>query len=129
MGRLHVPTPIDLSIETLIPFPDVPDNLPKTNGKKLNICTLYRWKNQGLDGVRLAVCFVAGKLHTSKEALLRFDQAVTNARLNPPASPTKNKSTKPAKKAHEKALRSLGAAQTKTAPAEPSSASPNEGGR
>ena len=42
--------------------------------------TLTRWARHGIQGVRLETVRVGGRLASSKEALARFFDAVTNAR-------------------------------------------------
>jgi len=98
---------IDMTREQLIPFNQLPDHLPKTNGKKINIATLYRWRNNGLHGVKLEVCFVGGKLHSSKEAILRFDIAVTDAVERKHHSPVRQPTKRQANSAHALAKRRL----------------------
>ena len=74
---------INPQVEGLVLLSHVPNILPKRRGRKINLSTVYRWKNRGLDGVRLETCYRAGRQYTSVEALRRFDEAVTAARNGP----------------------------------------------
>lgn len=72
---------IDITCEDLILFRELPDHLPKQpSGKKSHLSACYRWKKPGLQGVRLETVFIAGCSYTSKQALNRFWQRVTEAR-------------------------------------------------
>ena len=53
----------------------------KREGKTLAPSTLWRWISKGIDGVRLEVVYIGATPHTSREALQRFFDAVTAARL------------------------------------------------
>ena len=66
-----------LESEHLIPISDVPDYLPKRNGKKINLSTVYRWRHAGLRGIRLEWCIHGGIPCSSTEAIARFDRAVS----------------------------------------------------
>ena len=90
--------------EELIPLCELPNRLPKRNGKQINISTIYRWRNRGLRGVRLEVNYRLGQPCTSLEALKRFDMAVTAAIEGPKVGgiqPANNR------QAHELAKRKL----------------------
>ena len=77
---------IDITSEELIPFRELPDYLPKQpSGKKLHLSACYRWKKQGVQGVRLETVFIAGCSYSSKQALNRFWQRVTEARDGKPS--------------------------------------------
>ena len=95
---------IDPAVETMIQVNDVPDHLPKVRGKRMNICTVYRWIQRGLCGVQLETYYIGGVSHTSKEALARFDHAVTIAKNGPRTQPS---TAKQSSRAHEKAMRKL----------------------
>ncbi len=72
---------IDITSEQLILFSELPKHLPpQPSGKKIHLSACYRWKNQGLVGIRLATVFVAGNRYTSAEALNRFWAEVTAAK-------------------------------------------------
>ena len=71
---------IDIAKETLILFSDLPKHLPKRGKKDIHLSACYRWKNQGIAGVRLETVFIAGNRWSSIEALNRFWQRVTEAK-------------------------------------------------
>lgn len=75
VSLLHSETLVDLTTarRTLIPR--------KRDGKVLAPSTLWRWIGKGIDGVRLEVVYIGATPHTSHEALQRFFDAVTSARL------------------------------------------------
>ncbi len=81
---------IDITTEQLILFSQLPNHLPKQpSGKKIHLSACYRWKNQGLCGIRLVTVFVSGNRYTSKEATNRFWHAVTAAKDGRMAESTK----------------------------------------
>ncbi len=90
--------------EELIPLCELPNRLPKRNGKQINISTIYRWRNRGLRGVRLEVTYRLGQPCTSLEALKRFDLAVTTAIEGPKVLGAKHTNNR---QAHELAKRKL----------------------
>lgn len=96
---------MSLRNETLVPFAEVPTSLPRRNGKKINLSTLWRWRTKGLRGQKLESIIIGGRRYTTKEALQRFDAAVQKAIDGPSTSkPT----TKQLSEAHELALAKLG---------------------
>ena len=54
---------------------------PRSNGKPVSKSTVQRWAGKGIDGVRLEVLYCGATPMTSAEAIQRFFQAVTAARL------------------------------------------------
>jgi len=79
--------------ESLISLGEAAKLLPKVNGKKPAICTLWRWCRKGLRGVSLEYIRVGRKICTSHEAMLRFfadladlDEQVEPDRYVKPAS-------------------------------------------
>lgn len=102
---------IRLESEQLIPLKDVPllDILPvRRAGKRLSLCTLYRWANQGLRGRRLETLKIGGQRCTSIPALQRFfhECAGVKASDTPTQAPQSTKVLTP--KAVEEALDKLG---------------------
>ena len=95
---------INVETESLIPFNELPCHLPKRNGKKLNLSTLYRWKTNGLCGVKLEVIYSGGIPHSSLEAIRRFDEAVTLAKSGNSPKPASDKQVATA---HAKAMKRL----------------------
>lgn len=71
-SRKGTETMIDIQREKLVPLCDVPALLPKRNGKKINISTVFRWGQRGLQGRRLETVQVGGRKCTSLEAIQRF---------------------------------------------------------
>lgn len=103
-----------LAGETLVPFSELPDQLPKRNGRKISTPTIYRWKQVGLSGVKLEVAYIAGIAHTSLEAIDRFNERVTAAKLGPSTIPLKSTSTsKQVERAHERAVKKLAKRRSK----------------
>ena len=68
---------IDIS-EEIRPLSGWSKELPRRRqGRPVNTATLYRWAKQGLKGVRLEVIQIGGSTCTSKSALQRFFNALT----------------------------------------------------
>ncbi len=63
---------VQLQNESLIAFSEVPNCLPKRNGKKTHYATVYRWALKGARGKILESILVGGVRYTSREALHRF---------------------------------------------------------
>lgn len=66
---------IDSAIETLISLANVPKSpeLPRRRGgKRIHVSTLYRWATAGCKGIVLETIQVGGTRCTSREALQRF---------------------------------------------------------
>jgi hypothetical protein len=97
---------INIDVESLILFSELPNHLPRKGGKKIALPTCYRWRNQGLCGVRLEVVYIAGIVYTSRESLRRFDELVTAAKLAP-SLPIAKATPKQASRAHERAKAKL----------------------
>ena len=58
--------------EDLITLTEATRRLPKVDGKKISVCTLWRWCRKGLRGQFLEYVRVGRKICTTREALLRF---------------------------------------------------------
>jgi hypothetical protein len=72
--------PIDLEIEQLIPIGEVPRLIPSSRlGKKLNVVTVYRWVLHGSRGRRLDSVLIGGSRYTSREAVARFAQDLSDS--------------------------------------------------
>ena len=73
------------SEERLITLTEAAKILPKVNGKKPAVCTLWRWCRKGLRGVFLEYVRVGRKICTTREALLRFFSGLAelDERVNP----------------------------------------------
>jgi hypothetical protein len=73
---------IDPQTEQLLSFPQAAGCLPS----RPHICTLHRWRLNGISGVRLETVRIGGRRFTSREALERFNAAVTAAADGSPSS-------------------------------------------
>lgn len=73
---------IDIATETVVSLTEATKILPKINGKRPAISTLWRWCRKGLRGVRLEYIRVGRNIATSREALNRF--FVAQAAVDPP---------------------------------------------
>ena len=71
---------INLQIEHVIPLREAPNHLPKREGKKTHLSTLYRWAVTGTGGTRLETIKVGGRRYTSLEALQRFSERLSEQR-------------------------------------------------
>ena len=77
--------------EELMTLTEATKRLPKVDGKRVSICTLWRWCRKGLRGVYLEYVRVGRKICTTHQALLRFfseladldARAVSTARSKP----------------------------------------------
>lgn len=54
--------------------------LPKRNGKKLHLCTLWRWCRKGVRGVLLRTVPVGGHLYTTAAFVQAFLDALADER-------------------------------------------------
>ena len=52
-----------------------------TSGKRVHVNAIYRWVRAGVRGVKLETIAIGGTLATSVEALQRFCDACTSAKL------------------------------------------------
>ena len=71
--------------EELITLTEATRHLPKVDGKKVAVCTLWRWCRKGLRGVYLEYVRVGRRICTTRQALLRFftDLAEIDERIEP----------------------------------------------
>lgn len=60
------------SAQELVTLTQAAKWLPKVSGKKICVCTLWRWCRKGLRGVRLEYVRVGRKICTTRAAMLRF---------------------------------------------------------
>ena len=81
---------IDIENETLLTLTEATKVLPRLNGRRPAISTLWRWCRKGLRGVRLDYIRVGRNIATSREALSRFFSALAEADT-PPESPPKSR--------------------------------------
>lgn len=73
--------------ETTMTLREVPDYLPRRQGRKVHHSTIFRWVTKGARGRVLESILVGGIRYTSVEALHRFFRVeVSTAKLTPPLS-------------------------------------------
>ncbi len=72
---------IDTSVEATIPLTLAADELPRCRrGRKTHVSTLFRWSKAGCRGVVLETIQVGGTRCTSREALQRFFERLSEVR-------------------------------------------------
>jgi hypothetical protein len=67
---------INISTETVLTLAEASKILPRRNGKRPSIGTLWRWARWGIKGVRLDYLRFGRTIVTSREALQRFFDAL-----------------------------------------------------
>lgn len=87
---------IDLKREKLLSLRDASRAVPKIDGRKPHMSTLWRWCRKGVRGVRLEYVRLGHRVCTSSEALSRFanNLADVDARDYATAPPTKKSKPK-----------------------------------
>lgn len=70
---------INLETEMVVRLTEATKILPPRNGKRIAICTLWRWCRKGLRGVRLEYVRIGRNIATSRQALNRFFTALAEA--------------------------------------------------
>jgi Protein of unknown function (DUF1580) len=72
---------IDIANEDIMTFSQAAEWLPRRRkGRKVAASTLWRWASVGIAGIRLEVIFVGASRCTSKAALQRFFEKISEAR-------------------------------------------------
>ena len=72
---------VDTTIETPIPLTQAADELPRRRGRRnRHVSTLFRWSTVGCKGIILETIQVGGTRCTSREALQRFDERLSQPR-------------------------------------------------
>lgn len=66
--------------ETLLTMAQAARESRPLNAKPASPQTIWRWHQKGIYGVKLETVLIGGQRHTSREALQRFANAVTEAR-------------------------------------------------
>ena len=98
---------IDLTNEQVLSLTDAAKILPRRRaGKRPHVATLYRWASRGLRGVKLETIQVGGTLCTSREAVQRFCEQLSESDATP--SPTPSSTRKRAMQAALTKLKSAG---------------------
>src|SRR4051812_39705508 len=70
---------IDHRIEDVFPISHAPARAPRLRAeKRINVATFYRWASRGCRGVRLETLQVGGTRCTSREALQRFFERLSD---------------------------------------------------
>lgn len=94
--------------EQLITLTEAAGLLPRLDGKKVAVCTLWRWCRMGLRGMFLEYVRVGRKICTTHEAMLRFftDLAELDDRVHPNryAKPTSLKRSPVTSRQRQRAL-------------------------
>lgn len=76
---------IDISSETLLPIGQVPSLIPSSRaGKKTHISTVWRWVLNGVRGIQLESVSIGGSRYTSREAVQRFVERLSESRETGP---------------------------------------------
>lgn len=71
--------PINPETETTVSLTEAAKIIPRRNGKRAAISTIWRWCRKGIKGVRLEYIRVGRNIATSREALNRFYEALAQA--------------------------------------------------
>lgn len=66
-----------LQDEQLFPLAEA---VQRATGRRPHLSTCLRWATRGASGVRLETTMLGGRRLTSREAVVRFSQAVTSAK-------------------------------------------------
>ena len=76
---------VDSTSECLLTLAQAAEDLPRRRrGGKTNISTLYRWSQSGCRGVRLETIQIGGTRCTSREALQRFFERLSQSQRTHP---------------------------------------------
>jgi hypothetical protein len=110
---------IDTLTEAILPLAQAADELPRRRrGRKTNVSTLYRWSQAGCRGVRLETIQIGGTRCTSREALQRFFERLSQVQASghvgegePSPAPARRSSTHRQRDSEwaERQLKALGA--------------------
>ena len=103
----------DLLSEKLQPIPILARDVPGRGGNPIYPGSMERWGRVGVRGVKLEMALVGGQLCSSKEAIARFIEKVTAARLgggDPAPRPTRTaRQRQRSSERDAKTLKALGA--------------------
>lgn len=101
---------INIENEKLATLTELSKLLPKTNGKRVNTSTLWRWCRRGRHGITLEYLRMGAKIITTQEAMQRFFTALAEKDSNPiPLPAVKRRRMRPP--SNDKRLRELEAAE------------------
>jgi hypothetical protein len=99
---------IDVLTEKPVPLDEIYVEVPGRNGKPAHPITLERWGKVGVRGVRLETVMIGCRRCTTREALARFYQRVTNAADGKrPVAPSSTRTRREIAKAVRKAVDEL----------------------
>jgi hypothetical protein len=105
---------IDINSEQVGPFTEAAGWVPRCRGgKKVAVSTFWRWARYGIAGVRLETIYCGTVRCTSREALQRFFERVSEARAggadpDDPRPPARPRTDSRRRKASETARQQLG---------------------
>lgn len=106
---------IDIEKEQLMSLTEATKVLPRLNGKRPSICTLWRWCRKGLRGTHLEYIRIGRGIATSQQALNRFftelsanDLPLTAPPIEKPFPPVTSKSRRQALEEAERRCREMG---------------------
>lgn len=68
---------IDLDKENLLSLTEATRVIPPIDGKRPHVCSVWRWINVGIRGVHLEHLRIGRRVVTSREALQRFFQTLS----------------------------------------------------
>lgn len=98
-----------LNTETVGTFNEIAARLPRLDGKRIALSTLWRWTTKGCRGVKLESRRLGGRFVTSVEAVDRFSAKLAELDSDPTPTPAPTISSKlPSKRTEsqrQKALR------------------------
>jgi hypothetical protein len=70
---------IDINAENVMTLAEAASALPRLNGRKLHISTLWRWARVGCKGVKLDYTRLGHRILVSREGCARFMAALAKA--------------------------------------------------
>jgi hypothetical protein len=99
---------IDITHEGIITLPEAAAMLPaRRGGRRVHVSTIFRWAQKGSKGVRLETIRIGSALHTSREAMQRFCDRLTEADPIPTARDVQGPASR--RESHTKAERAAAA--------------------
>ena len=102
---------IDLKREKLLSLGDACRALPRIDGKRPHVSTMWRWCRKGVRGVHLEHVRLGHRICTSNEALSRFVNALAevDSQAHPPSAPAKKPEPKRSEHHRKQAISDAGA--------------------
>ena len=68
-----------LGQEEVFTIKELAEKLPRLDGRRIHIASLYRWCRRGVRGVQLEHVMLGGRIMSSLEAVERFGERVAEA--------------------------------------------------